>query len=251
MPPPYMITPPYRDNGRYEAGEHLSFSLTLMGNATILYPYVVRAFQEMENSTIGHPLAELGGRRGKIALHTIHAIHPITQEKQLLWERGTKKQPATPRHLIQAADITTRADQFPTDHLTINFLSPTRIIANERVQRHVTFPILIARLAQRLEQIQHEYSNDPLIEETTRGKEWYLSLKEQAAGVQVERDETRWIEVFSHSSRKKQSMSIGGIVGKVAFKGNIAPLRELLAWGELLRVGKNVAKGGGRYLIEW
>jgi hypothetical protein len=249
MPRPYIISPPYKERGHYERGEHFCFGFTLMGNAAKLYPYVIRTFQEMEQNNIGHPLSELNGRRGKICLNAIHVFHPITGEKRLLWERGVKH-PEIPRLCVTAADISARASQLPTDRLTINFLSPTRLIADERVQRHFDFSILVARLAQRLEQILQEYGESVANESLVPGKAWYLSLKGQAAHIHIEQDERRWVNVSSYSTRQKQSMPIGGIVGKVSFTGDMGPFRELLAWGEILRVGKNIVKGGGAYRLE-
>jgi hypothetical protein len=250
MPRPYIIVPPYKESGRYERGERLTFGFTLIGNAAKLYPYVIRTFQEMEQNNIGHPLHELNERRGKICLQAISAFHPITGEKRLLWQRGEKR-PEVPRLSVTSDDIAVRADQLPRDHITIHFVSPTRLKADERVQRRPTFSTLVARLAQRLEQIQQEYGDGVVDERIVPDKAWYLSLKEKAAHICTEQDETTWVEVSSYSTRQKQVMPIGGIIGKVSFAGDLKPFLELLVWGEILRVGKNIVKGGGAYRLEW
>lgn len=249
MPRPYVIVPPYKESGRYEQGEHLSFGFTLLGNAAKLYPYVIRTFQEMEQNTLGHPIRELHGRRGKIRLRAIHALHPITGQKHLLWQQGEQR-PEVPRLCVTSDDIAGRANQLPTDRVTIHFISPTRLIAGERVQHHPDFSTLVARLAQRLEQLQQEYGDGSVDGSIVSDKAWYLSLKEKAAHIRTERDETAWVEVSSYSTRQKQVMPIGGIVGKVSFTGDIKPFLELLVWGEILRVGKNIVKGGGAYRLE-
>jgi hypothetical protein len=43
---------------------------------------------------------------------------------------------------------------------------------------------------------------------------------------------------------------MGGFAGQAVFTGALSPdLRELLAWGEIIHVGKNAVKGDGWYTI--
>jgi CRISPR-associated endoribonuclease Cas6 len=256
VPRPYIITAPYRGEGEtnyYKPGETFTFGLALIGNIAKLYPYVVRAFQVMEQNNLGHPLTELRGRRGKILIREIRSHHPITDERQILWQQGEKR-PEPLQLCVTSDDIASRAKQLPTDHLTIDFLSPTRLIANEHVLTRPHFSTLVMRLAQRLEEIQQEYGS-PMPgtnegNEEISGREWYLSLKEKATHVQLEHDETQWADVQSYSARQKRSTPIGGIVGRASFVGDVSQFRELLTWGEILHVGKNIVKGGGTYRIE-
>ena len=104
-------------------------------------------------------------------------------------------------------------------------------------------------MAQRLEQIHQEYGSS-YTENVCFGREWYLSVKEQAQEVHLKRNETKWVDIHSYSSRQHRDMPIGGFVGRALFVGPVTPLRELLVWGELLRVGKNIVKGAGMYKIE-
>ena len=252
MPRPYIITPPQQKEAKqYEQGETFSFGFTLIGQMAKLYPYVIRAFQEMEQNNLGHPLAVLHGKRGKILVREIHSYHPFTGERQLLWQRGDKRPEAL--HLcVTPDDVATRAAQLPLDHLVIYFLSPSRLVVQQKVLHLPNFAALIARLAQRLEQVQQEYSQ-PTLEAGKNlgyGKERYLLLKEQAARVQLDQNETTWMDIQSYSTRQRQGMPIGGLVGRASFVGDMSQFRELLAWGEVLHVGKNIVKGGGAYRLE-
>jgi hypothetical protein len=243
--------PPLREQQRYEPGETFTFGFALLGNAAKLYPYVIRSFQEMERSTLGHPLAELQGKRGRFLVREIHAYHPLTGAKHLLWERGST-QPQKLQLAITSDDVAERAKQLPTDHLTIHFLSPTRLIDQEHVLRHPDFRTLVLRLAQRLEHIQQEYGKDAEGDEGGAffGREWYLQTKEWASAIRLVQDETRWADIHSYSTRQQQKMPIGGFVGCASFTGDMTNLRELLVWGEVLHVGKNIVKGCGIYRIE-
>ncbi len=251
VPRPYILTPPYKEQHRYEKGETFTFSFALIGSAAKLYPYVIRSFQEMEHNTFGHPLPELQGKRGRFLVRQIHAYHPLTGERHILWKQGSTR-PDKLQLGVTPGDVVARAKKLLTNRLTFHFLSPTRLIKEERPLRHPDFCTLALRMAQRLEQIQQEYGNDGEGEEssTILGRNWYLDTKAQASSIHLEQDETRWVDIQSYSTRQRQTMPIGGFVGRASFVGDMTHLRELLVWGEVLHVGKNIVKGGGAYRIE-
>ena len=248
LPRPYIITPLYHEKKRFEPGEIYTFSFTLIGNAAKLYPYVIRAFQEMERNTLGHPIQELHGRRGHFLVRGIHAVHPFTGERVCLWQLGTTR-PEKLQLGISHDDVVERAKRLSPNSLTINFLSPTRLIENAHVLQQPSLDVLVLRMAQRLEQVQQEYGNVDT-NNIRFGREWYLSIKEQTKNVFLARNETKWVDIHSYSSRQRREIPIGGFVGRASFVGSMAPLHELLIWGELLRVGKNIVKGAGMYQIE-
>ena len=104
IPRPYIISPPRKEHNRYEQGESFTFGLSLVGTSTNLFPYVIRSFQEMENATIGHPMTELRGRRGQFRILEIRAYHPLTGERQVLWQKGDAR-PQKPQLCVTSADF--------------------------------------------------------------------------------------------------------------------------------------------------
>lgn len=148
VPRPYIITSSLTEKKRYEPGETYTFGFTLIGNAARFYPYVVRSFLEMEHHTIGHPLQELQGKRGQFLMRTIHVVHPFTDQRICLWQRGDG-QPAKLQLGITADDVATRAKQIASDTLTLNFLSPTRLTDQKKILHQPHFTILALRMAQR------------------------------------------------------------------------------------------------------
>lgn len=248
VPRPYIITPFAFGKELYEPGETYTFSFTLIGSAAKHYAYVLRAFQEMERASLGHPLQKLQGKRGRFLVREIRATHPFTGQRVCLWQRGDAH-PAKLQLGITSDDVAARTQQLSAQSLTIRFLSPTRLIDDGHVLRHPNLSVLALRMAQRLEQVQYEYGSADT-SQTVFGRERYLSIKAQAESVHLERDETKWVDIHSYSTRQRREMPIGGFVGRASFAGPIIPLHELLIWGELLRVGKNVVKGAGLYQIE-
>lgn len=249
LPRPYIITPRYTGKDRYAPGESYTFGFTLIGDALKLYPYVIRAFLEMEHCPLGHPLKELRGKRGSFRLCRIDAVHPFAPNRVCLWQQG-KTSPEKPQLGITINDVAARAKQLPQDSVCVHFLSPTRLVAGAQVLRQPDFMALALRLAERLEQVQQAYGRGGDGQQREYGREWYLSVKKQAEGITIERDETRWVDVRGYSTRQQQQISLSGFLGRTFFIGPVGDLlHELLTWGELLRVGKHIVKGAGLYRI--
>jgi hypothetical protein len=70
-----------------------------------------------------------------------------------------------------------------------------------------------------------------------------------AEGACVADDRTRWVDVASVSARQQRRTPIGGLIGEATVAGDLAPLRELLVWGQLVHVGRNAVKGSGWYTV--
>jgi CRISPR-associated endoribonuclease Cas6 len=255
IPRPYVISVPYQEKNRYEQGESFTFGFSLIGTSTKLFPYVIRSFQEMEKTSLGHPLPELQGRRGQLSIREVRAYHPFTGAQQVLWEKESNR-PTKPQLCVTLNDISEHAEQLPRDHITIHFLTPTRLIFDERLVKHPSLRVLALRLAQRLTALQDEYSNGgrEVEEEGTRStsssRELYQQIEKQTHDIRLINDETHWVDIHSYSSRQRKTTPIGGFIGKASYQGDLTHLRELLVWGEVLHVGKNVVKGNGMYRIE-
>ena len=254
---PYLIFPTYRGDQKderieriYEPGAALTFELRLIGTSAKLIPYVIRALQEMEQVGMGHPVMSLKGRRGRFLIREVRAYHPYTGNEQLLWQRGSVLSPC-PSLSITHEDIMNRVLQLEPDQICIHFTSPTRLVQAKQFLQYPNFHVLMLRLADRFEQLLQRYgqtSND--MHSSVGGREWYLQIGRWSKEVQLVHDETQWVDVFSYSTRQKRRMPVSGFLGRASFEGNIAPLRELLSWGEIIGVGKSITKGAGHYQVE-
>lgn len=239
-PRPYVTRPP---TGRaYAPGEELTFGLALFGGPAQLFPYVVMAAQELADGGIGRPLSANGGRRGRAAIACIDAVSPLSGERERLFSisNGQVRAPGLP---IGPAEVAVAAASLSSDQLTLRFHTPLRLIeAKQLVKRFAPRPF-IQRLIERLNELGRAYGDGALVPDHRP----FVALAET---VQVTRDATRWVDVVSASARQGGRTPIGGLVGSVTLTGDIAPLRELLAWGTLIHVGKNAVKGDGWYTLE-
>lgn len=238
-PRPYVTRPPV---GRsYSPGEQLDFGLALIGTVARLFPYLVMAAQDIEHQGLGRRLPQLGGQRGRIALTTITALNPLTNERKPLYQRGNR-QVHMPDCSVTAIDVRAYAQSLPNNQVSLTLATPLRLIEDGRlVHRFDPLPFF-KRLAWRLDELGRAYGTGPL----SAGPDLVASA---AATIQVLHDETRWVDVVSFSSRTRQKTPIGGLIGTLTLIGDLAPLQELLVWGSLVHVGKNAVKGDGWYRI--
>ena len=238
-PRPYVVEPPLGGARTYAPGEHLTFGLGVFGSAATLFPYLVMAARELERDGLGRKLPDLGWRRGQIRLAAIDAVHPLSGARQRLYADGTPQvhAPALP---VTTAAVAAHAAGLPTDRLTFHFHTPLRIIEQDRLLQRFALRPLLQRLLRRLDELARAYGDGPLRLDFGR----LLAIAEE---VRVTDDQTRWVDVTSVSARHRRRTPIGGLVGQATVVGDLAPLRELLVWGQLVHVGRNAVKGSGWY----
>jgi len=249
VPRPYLMMPPLEGARRYETGERFRFGMTLFGSIIRLLPYIMIAVPGIEAAGVGKRIQELEGRRGRFEVCTVESHHLFTGERQLLYERGTvvAVQPAL---AITAEDVRARAEQFHPERLTVHFLTPTRIVDKEHLVRRPTFRPLVQRLLERLIALEEAYGEGVESSYARMSSEERRRLLARAEEVICCEDATYWDDLKSYSRRLGRKTPLGGFVGRVTFTGELTPFRELLAWGELIHVGKSCVKGNGWYQIE-
>jgi CRISPR-associated endoribonuclease Cas6 len=245
LPRPYVIVPPIGGKKHYEPGAQLTFGITLFGNIVQLFPYIILAANALESKGLGRRLDENRGQRGRFRIRRIESCNPISAERQVVYQEG-KPKAGVPTVSVTSTDVAARVATLSTGKITLDFLTPTRIVYKEKLVHHAAFRPLILRLLERLTALEQEYGGKEGQSPTSRWRE----LAQLAGDVQCECDETRWEDLPSYSRRLHHTTPIGGIQGRATFAGDLAPFHELLAWGELIHVGKNVVKGNGWYRIE-
>ena len=243
VPRPYTIQPPLDGKTDYAPGETLTFGLTMYARALNLFPYVVLAVQRhMERDGLGKPIQSNGYRRGQFRVRRVWAENPLTGERQEVLHQG-ENMVQVPDVPITNGQISNVKFQITTDHrLTIELLTPLRLVDHEELVKRMAFRPFVQRLHQRLKQLSAEYSDTPLTFDLR-------TVMAQAEAVRVVRDEARWVELESYSTRLNRATPIGGLVGRVTFAGELEPFRHELLWGQFTHVGKDAVKGNGWYQL--
>src|SRR5581483_11465201 len=126
----------------------------------------------------------------------------------------------------------------PAEQLCLELRSPLRLVADGRLVQRLTMAVLMRRLLRRLSDLSRLFGSAPLEAD-------FAALLAAAEAVRLIHDHTRWLDLESHSGRSGRRTPIGGLVGRVAYEGPLAPLLPYLAWLPAIGAGKDVTKGNG------
>lgn len=232
-PHPFVFEPPLNLNHReYNTGDDIPFNIILIGEPKRLLPYFIYTFEKM--GAIG-----IGPERGKFELKAVQVGK--NENRKIIYTSATKY----------------LSDQYPTDRLSIEtslsgnlknlqirLETPVRIKYRGHYIRELTFPALIKTALRRITTLAQNY-----------GK-WAIStdqihdLLKKAEDIQTVIQETRWVDYRRFSTRQKQKMMLGGIVGRVGFTGDITPFFPFLKAAEALHIGKNTSFGLGKIHLQ-
>jgi hypothetical protein len=231
-PHPFVIEPPLERKRTYKPGDELVFGLTLVGRAIDYLPYFIFTFDELGRTG-------LGAGRGKFTLAKVTTCRsPVNGEKRAIYTADTKM-------LTEFATTELEFPAPPSDpgHLTLSFLTPTRIAYEGRLGLDLDFHILIRSLLRRLSLISYFHCNDRLLDLD------FKALIEAAREVKAVERRLHWYDWERYSGRQDQRINMGGFVGKIAFEGPLGPFLPFIKAGEVLHVGKGTTFGLGRYKV--
>jgi len=261
IPRPFTVQPPLTGRGghpttlpdgrlvfHYRPGEPFTFGLTLYAQALQLFPYVVLAVNEFEQGGIGRKTRQEDGRwrRGTLAVREVWDENPLTGERQPVFRADERMVqvpdvPITHEQILEWAN-----EQKARGRLAVRFLTPTRITRAKHLLKpgKITFRPLWQRLVDRLESLSRDFSDTPLTLD-------FRALALAAEEVRTVRDQTRWVELSSYSTRQRRSTPTSGLVGDLTFEcDDWSPFLPWLAWGQFTHVGKDAVKGNGWYELQ-
>jgi hypothetical protein len=249
--------------GLYSPGQRFDFGLTLFGDALRFLPYFILAVPEMGRSGVG-------AGRGQFVLRSVTAIDLLEGADQIVLAEG-ESLVHVPDRLITAERIerhcerllakqshpqstgdcfvteyVPRNDGFP-DRLSVNFITPTRLIDEERLVKAPDFGVLFKRLLERLDELNQQFGGGE-----RRAPQEVQGLQTLANQVRLIEAQTQWIELQSGSSRSGRTTWLSGFVGLAMYAAPFQVWRALLpwlVWGQVAQAGKDVVKGNGVYDI--
>jgi len=205
-PRPYVIEP-RSAGGDVDPGDPLIFDLLLIGSARELRAAVSAAVHDLAP-------AGLGARRIPFRLVEAREIEPVTVPS-----------PGAPA----------------SDRLTLRWVTPLRLMSGGRIQRKLALEDLVDRAVQRQEALAHLFGDAPA--PVPGGRErWRACARE----LRVEHSTLRWHDLHRYSHRQRRRHPLGGLVGKMRLRGDLAPLLGVLRGMETLHVGKGTTFGLGR-----
>ncbi len=224
-PHPFVLLP-----AASSSGDDYVLNVTLFGRANQMLAYVVQAFAR-------------GARYG---------IHPLRRpfelqgvEQQLVPGRGPWRSIMDAAGKLQPEVAQMPVCPAPPQRVRLVLITPLRLRIDERYigPQDFRFADLFSNLLRRCSLLMYFHGSRPL--ETD-----FAGLVEQSRRVQIERADLRWEEWARYSSRQRQRMLMGGLLGSFELPG--AQLRQLWPYlwlGQFLHAGKGATMGLGRYAL--
>ncbi len=222
LPHPFVMTPPFPVPGN----NHLKLGLTLIGRAVQYFPHFVLALEAAGRSGIGK-------NRVKFKITSVTDNY----SGNILYQDGRLSPPQIKSDFSDDLD-----NKFP--NITIIFKTPTYLRFQEKFVTPETleFHIIIRNLLRRISSLSYFHCNQELNID-------FKNIISKSEKVRVMERELEIIRFSRFSKRKKRSMPLKGLLGKIRIEGNIVPFLNILRVGELVHVGKNTSFGFGHYQI--
>ncbi len=228
IPRPFIFRIPPDHRARYQPGQTLEIEFVLIGWARAYLPYVTLALSDLAEGGMGR-------ERARFAVREVLSIDPFGRPPLRL-DVGRDD---VPPYVVDWLALRQRAALLPSDGLTLSFITPTRIVVDHRPLPRPALPVLVSALRRRAELLLLHHCGTP----------WRMdmaALDEAIAHVRASDTRLHWVERSRRSTRTERTMPMGGVVGHMRLEGAIMPLRPLLAFGEVLHVGKLAAFGYGQ-----
>lgn len=230
-PHPFVFLPPLEEKTLYKPGEALTFGLTLIGKGAEFLPYFIYTFERLGEKR------GLGKGRGRFAVESVTWLSPEGEEVQIY--NGAEKMLRNTFRPLTIQDFSSLHFEL----VTLNFLTPTRLVYAEALTQTPEFHMLIRTLLRRLSNLAYFHCGTELDLDFRR----LITAAEQ---IETVHSDMRWYDWERYSARQDTRMKLGGFIGNVTYQGDLQPFLPLLRLGELVHVGKGTSFGLGKYTME-
>ncbi len=233
-PHPFVIRPPDITRTRFGPDDHFDFSLLLFGDVNHHLPYFIYAFDRMGKLGVGK---KINGRRGVFELET------VSTGGRTIYS-GDDQRIRSDRSPLQLTLERPSEDDDNVTRLEIVLKTPLRLKFKNRFAAELPFHVLVRAMLRRVSGLMTFYNGgEPSLD--------YRGLSRQAEEtVSVANSNLRWYEWQRSSNRQKQKMSMGGLIGSVAYEGPLGIFMPLIRFCENVNVGKQTAFGLGEFQAE-
>ena len=225
IPNPYIIEPPPLGGKVYQAGEVLSFSIVLIGQAIAQLPLIIFAWQRAFAVGIGkfNSTAQLS-----------HVVL-MDQSPQIIYDAKTDTTVQT-HQAIRPLLLAT------TDNIRLSFTTPLHIQKHGKVLGDdMSAKDFLLALIRRYYLLQEFYGH-------TYQAPDFSKLAEQAQTVTCNKQLT-WCSWQRYSNRQQQKMRFDGVLGTITLTGELNVFLPMLQAGQWLHIGSKTTFGMGQYQL--
>ena len=234
-PHPFILEPPCTGKLDYAPDDTFTCTLTLIGDAIDLLPWMVFTFDQIGKRRVGNQ-----GKRGQCQLNKVESLSArgdhqtqtiYTAETEMLTDEGL---------ILRLGDVMDGAPHV-TDEIELEFLTPTSIKVNGKWTSELTFEHLIRNLLRRIRFLSYFHCGEDLDVDA-------LGLIESSRSVKHE-SHLQWFRQDRWSRRTEKPIPMGGFVGNVRFEGELELFLPFIFLGEYLHIGHHTAFGHGQYRL--
>jgi hypothetical protein len=236
-PHPFVFEPPV-GGVTAPAGQPLAVGITLFGKAIASLSHFIFALEELGRRG-------LGGRRVRCGLTTVNGC--LDGQQWTLYS-AEDRVPRSAEAFEQALTLPLEPvgpgfEKTPGQQVTVEFLTPMRVRYDSRLANDLPFHVLFRNLLRRIGHLSYFHCGGDPSEMAFR--EWI----ELALGVETVDHDLKWFDWERYSSRQQTTMRMGGLMGRITFRGNLAPFYPFLQLGEIVHAGKGTSFGLGRFRL--
>lgn len=219
--------------GNIERGDELAIDLSIFGQRRDHAGLVTRAL--ILGATSGIGTRSLGLSLQSLAELDLHGREKMTTLATLDTDPSDHLQP-----MKQLPDCPGKVDLVFETPLRLRIKN--RYVGPDQLCFGDFFSHLLRRTSMLLAFYGQEKNRDDDID--------YKGLVEIGRTIEFRQKQLEWQELARHSSKQKQKIPMGGVVGRTTLSGEaIEPLWPLIWLGQWLGVGKGVTMGLGRYRL--
>jgi len=243
-PQPFVLEPPLETKRVYQPGEELVFHLVLIGKAIDYLPYFIYTFDEL--GRVG-----LGRGKGTYTLELVSWLDPGGTAVPIY--DGNRKVLTDSFHSLSLSQLSVSDSSLsqlsvPGPSLSqfsvsVSFLTPTRIMFENRLAADCEFHVLFRSLVRRIALLDYFHCGGEFPPERRE-------FVERARAVKTVTSDLRWVDWERYSNRQQRRMRLGGFVGQVTYRGDFTEFLPYLLLGTYTHVGKGATFGLGAYQIE-
>ncbi len=221
-PRPFVFRASHLDGCTVQPGEAFHFDLNLFEVRDPAIPYFVLTFTQL--ATEG-----LGPRRGRAKLSSVSRVDLSTP---VLLDR-----PEPP------LSLSLEPSGPPVSAIRIQFATPTELKSAHELAARPEFPVLFARVRDRISTLRSLYGAGPLDID-------FRAMGELASAIKMTRCDLHQIEVTRRSARTAQIHSLGGFIGSADYEGDLTGFVPFLAAAYWTGVGRQTVWGKGQIRCE-
>lgn len=223
-PHPFVLAP-----ADAPMGDDYVLGVSLFGRANGMLAYVVQAFS----------------RAARYGLRPVLAPLELTGVEQQITLGGAWRSIMNEQGQLSPVPAEAPRCPEPPSRVRVVLITPLRLRIAETYLRPEAFRFecLFSNLLRRLSLLTYFHGAQPL--ETD-----FAALVDEARRIRLENAELRWCEWARYSSRQKERLLVGGLLGWFELDaGRLGPLWPYLWLGQFTHAGKGATMGLGRYTV--